>query len=135
MKKVICLFFLMFIGFQSQAQENSALQQKAVSLIEMTSGQQFDIMLDPIVKMIPEKNQEAFKQEMMASLDGIYVRLAKVYTEKFTEAEIDQILAFYQTPVGKKMRDITPELTKKGMEIGQEWGMELQPIMMKYMQE
>ncbi|MEG9326585.1 DUF2059 domain-containing protein [Salinimicrobium catena] len=135
MKKFICLFFLGFIGFQSQAQENSALQQKAVNLIEMTSGQQFDIMLDPIVKMIPDKNQEAFKNEMMASLDDIYVRLAKVYTEKFTEAEIDQILAFYQTPVGKKMRAITPELTKKGMEIGQEWGMELQPIMMKYMQE
>ncbi len=135
MKKVFCLFFLMFIGIQSQAQENTALQQKAVSLIEMTSGQQFDIMLDPIVKMIPEKNQEAFKKEMMASLDDIYVRLAQVYTEKFTEAEIDQILAFYQTPVGKKMRDITPELTKKGMEIGQEWGMQLQPIMMKYMQE
>ena len=135
MKKVICMFFLMFIGFQSQAQENKDLQEKAVQLIEMTSGQQFDIMLDPIVKMIPEKNREAFKKEMMASLDDIYVRLAEVYTEKFTEAEIDQILAFYETPVGEKMRAITPELTKKGMEIGQQWGMELQPIMMKYMQE
>ncbi|SDL09783.1 hypothetical protein SAMN04488034_102277 [Salinimicrobium catena] len=135
MKKFICLFFLGFIGFQSQAQESSDLQQKAVSLIEMTSGQQFDIMLDPIVKMIPEKNQEAFKNEMMASLDDVYTRLAKIYTEKFTEEELDQILAFYNTPVGKKMRDITPELTKRGMEIGQEWGMQLQPIMMKYMQE
>ena len=135
MKKVICLLCLMFIGFQSQAQENKDLQEKSVRLIEMTSGQQFDIMLDPIVQMIPEKNRKAFKNEMMASLDDIYVRLAKVYTEKFTEAEIDQILAFYQTPVGEKMRAITPELTKKGMEIGQQWGMELQPIMMKYMQE
>ncbi len=135
MKKLICLSFLMFIGIQLQAQENKDLQEKAVQLIEMTSGQQFDIMLDPIVKMIPEKNREAFKKEMMASLDDIYVKLAKIYTEKFTEAEIDEILAFYQTPVGKKMRAITPELTKKGMEIGQQWGMELQPIMMKYMQE
>lgn len=135
MKKLICLSFLMFIGIQLQAQENKDLQEKAVQLIEMTSGQQFDIMLDPIVKMIPEKNREAFKKEMMASLDDIYVKLAKIYTEKFTEAEIDEILAFYETPVGKKMRAITPELTKKGMEIGQQWGMELQPIMMKYMQE
>lgn len=135
MKKAVCVFFLMFIGFQSQAQENQELQEKAVQLIEMTSGQQFDIMLDPIVKMIPEKNREAFKKEMMASLDDIYVKLAKIYTEKFTEAEIDEILAFYQTPVGEKMRAITPELTRKGMEIGQQWGMELQPIMMEYMQE
>ncbi|MGB7785624.1 MAG: DUF2059 domain-containing protein [Salinimicrobium sp.] len=134
MKKLLFAFFLMFIGYQSQAQENLSFEQKATQLIKMTSGQQFDIMLDPVVKMVPEKNREAFKKEMMASLDDIYLRFAEVYMENFTEAEIDKILAFYNTPVGKKMVAITPELTKKGMEIGQQWGQELQPIMMKYMQ-
>lgn len=134
MKKLICLFFLMFVGLQSQAQENKGYEKKAIQLIEMTSGQQFDIMLDPIVKMIPEKNREAFKKEMMASLRNIYSQMAQVYMEQFTEAEIDQILAFYHTPVGEKMVEVTPEVTKKGMEIGQQWGQELQPIMMKYMQ-
>lgn len=135
MKKTLCFLFLIFLGFQSQAQEKTDLQQKAIKLIEMTSGQQFDIMLDPIVKMVPEDNRQAFKKEMMTSLEGIYDELAQVYIEKFTEAEIDQILVFYNTPVGEKMRNITPELTRKGMEIGQQWGQELQPIMMKYMQQ
>lgn len=134
MKKTLCLLFLIFIGFQSQAQEND-LQQKAVQLIKMTSGQQFDIILDPVIKMVPEENREAFKKEMLASLEGVYGQLAQVYTEEFTEAEIDKILAFYQTPVGEKMREVTPELTRKGMEIGQQWGQELQPVMMKYMQK
>jgi uncharacterized protein len=135
MKKTLCFLFLIFLGFQSQAQEKTDLQQKAIKLIEMTSGQQFDIMLDPIVKMVPEDNRQAFKKEMMTSLEGIYDELAQVYIEKFTEVEIDQILVFYNTPVGEKMRNITPELTRKGMEIGQQWGQELQPIMMKYMQQ
>ncbi len=135
MKKLLFVFFLMCIGYQSQAQENGNFEQKATQLIQMTSGQQFDIMLDPLVKMVPENNREAFKKEMMASLDDIYERLAKVYMENFTEAEIDQILAFYHSPVGEKMVAITPELTRKGMEIGQEWGQQLQPIMMKYMQQ
>lgn len=135
MKKSLCFLFLILLGFQSNAQEKTNLQQKAIKLIEMTSGQQFDIMLDPIVKMVPEENREAFKKEMMTSLKSIYDELAQIYIEEFTEAEIDQILAFYNTPVGKKMRDITPELTRKGMEIGQQWGQELQPIMMKYMQQ
>ena len=135
MKKAVCLLFLMFIGFQSQAQESNELQQKAIQLIKMTSGQQFDIILDPIVKMVPEGNRDAFKKEMMTSLEGIYGELAQVYTEEFTEAEIDKILAFYNTPVGEKMREVTPELTRKGMQIGQQWGQELQPIMMKYMQQ
>jgi hypothetical protein len=134
MKKTLYLLFLIFIGFQSQAQEND-LQQKAVQLIKMTSGQQFDIILDPVIKMVPEENREAFKKEMLASLEGVYEQLAQVYTEEFTEAEIDKILAFYQTPVGEKMREVTPELTRKGMEIGQQWGQELQPVMMKYMQK
>ena len=135
MKKLLFVFFLMFIGYQSQAQENTSFEQKASQLIKMTSGQQFDIMLDPVVKMVPEKNREAFKKEMMASLENIYSQLAQVYMENFTEAEMDQILAFYHSPVGEKMVKITPELTKKGMEIGQQWGQELQPIMMKYMQQ
>lgn len=134
MKKSLSFLFLIFLGFQTQAQEKTDLQQKAIQLIEMTSGQQFDIMLDPIVKMVPEQNRQAFQQEMMTSLKGIYDELAQVYIDEFTEAEIDEILAFYNTPVGKKMRDVTPELTRKGMEIGQQWGQELQPIMMKYMQ-
>lgn len=134
MKKITLFFFLMFFGLQAQAQEKN-YQEKAIRLIELTSGQQFDIMLDPVVKMVPEKNQAAFKKEMMASLNDIYARMAEVYMENFSEAEIDKILAFYNTPVGEKMVEITPELTKKGMEIGQQWGQELQPMMMKYMQE
>ena len=134
MKKVVFLFFLMCISYQFQAQENQAFQEKAVRLIKMTSGQQFDIMLNPVVQMVPEANRQAFKKEMMTSLESIYSRMAELYMNNFTEAEIDQILAFYNTPVGKKMVQITPELTKKRMEIGQQWGQELQPMMMKYMQ-
>lgn len=135
MKKALSFLFLIFIGFHSQAQEKTDLHQKAIELIKMTSGQQFDVMLDPIVKMVPEDKRKAFKEEVTTSLESLYGQMAQVYTEEFTEAEIDKILAFYHTPVGEKMREITPELTRKGMEIGQQWGQELQPIMMKYMQQ
>ena len=127
------MLFLLLVGVQSQAQERTEIEQKSIRLIKMTSGQQFDIILDPVVQMVPEENRQAFKQEMMASLEDIYVKMAKIYTEEFTESEIDEILAFYDTPVGEKMREITPELMRKGMEIGQQWGQELQPMMMKYM--
>ena len=133
MKKTFFFLFLLFLGLQVKAQEMTQLQQKAMNLIEMTSGQQFEVMLDPVLQMVPEENRKAFKKEVEASLKNLYLQIAQVYTEEFTEAEIDKILAFYNTPVGKKMRDFTPEVTKKAMEIGQQWGQELQPIMMKYM--
>ncbi len=133
MKKLVFTLGLIAIGFTSFAQEATTIEAKAVKLIKLTAGQQFEIMTEPIVEMIPENNREVFKKELAQSTQGLYSKMAAIYTESFTEAELDKILAFYATPVGKKMVDITPELTKKGMEIGQAWGMELQPLMAKYM--
>ncbi|MDX1762052.1 MAG: DUF2059 domain-containing protein [Christiangramia sp.] len=134
MKKIIFTLSILAISFSSVAQESNDLEAKAVELIKLTAGQQFDIMTEPIIEMIPEKNREAFKKELANSTEGLYKKMAAVYVESFTEDELDKILAFYDTPVGEKMVAVTPELTKKGMEIGQAWGMELQPIMAKYMQ-
>ncbi|MCB7480664.1 DUF2059 domain-containing protein [Christiangramia sediminis] len=133
MKKIIFTLSFLAISLTSFAQEASSFEAKAVKLIKLTAGQQFDIMTEPIIKMVPEENREAFKKELAESTQGLYTKMAAVYTESFTEEEIDKILAFYATPVGEKMVAVTPELTKKGMEIGQAWGMELQPLMAKYM--
>lgn len=44
--------------------------------------------------------------------------LTKVYTDVFTEDELKQITAFYNTPVGKRVVAKMPELMGKGMELG-----------------
>ncbi|WP_373056102.1 DUF2059 domain-containing protein [Zunongwangia sp. H14] len=131
MKKIILVAVLLLTSMYGFSQESS-IQEKAVKLIKMTSGQQFEIMTEPVVKMIPEENREAFKKELLTSMEDLYAQIAEVYVENFSEAELDEILAFYHTPVGEKMVAITPELTKKGMEIGQQWGMQLQPMIAKY---
>lgn len=133
MKKLIILAAIL-IGCSMSAQEVSSFEKKTVELIKMTSGQQFEIMMDPLVKMVPEEKQEDFMKELKESTSDLYAEMAKIYMESFTEAEIDKILEFYNTPVGQKMVASLPEITKKGMELGQAWGMKLQPIMTKYMQ-
>ncbi|MFV8224437.1 DUF2059 domain-containing protein [Christiangramia aquimixticola] len=134
MKKILLTLSIAFLSFNSFSQEAmSAEEKKAIKLIELTSGQQFEIMTEPIVNMVAEDKREAFKKELAESTKGLYKKMAVIYTESFTEAELDKILAFYATPVGEKMVELTPEITRKGMEIGQAWGMELQPLMAKYM--
>jgi len=44
--------------------------------------------------------------------------VAKLYKETFTESEIRELIAFYQTPVGQKVLARMPELTQKGFSIG-----------------
>ncbi|WP_417886601.1 DUF2059 domain-containing protein [Zunongwangia sp.] len=135
MKKIIfILCFVLGTSAFAQQTENDAFQKKAVELIKLTSGQQFEILSEPIVNQIPESNREAFKEELDKSLQGLYVKLAKIYREEFTEEELDKILAFYDTPVGEKMVETTPKVMQKAMTVGQQWGMELQGIMQKYMQ-
>ena len=130
MRKLIFILFVI-IGTSTFAQETEgdSFQKKAVKLIELTSGQQFEIISEPIVNQIPEENRVEFKKELKASLKGLYVKLAEIYREEFTEDELDEILAFYDTLV-----ETTPKVMEKAMTVGQQWGMELQSIMAKYMQ-
>ncbi|WBL21225.1 DUF2059 domain-containing protein [Zunongwangia sp. HRR-M8] len=135
MKKLIfVLFVILGTSVFAQETEGDSFQKKAVKLIELTSGQQFEIISEPIVQQIPEESREDFKKDLNESLNGLYVKLAEIYREEFTEAEIDEILAFYDTSVGKKMVATTPKVMQKAMTVGQQWGMELQSIMAKYMQ-
>lgn len=135
MKKIICSIAFLLVGFAGIAQEaNQALRDKTKNLIQITSGGQFDVVVKPLVEMVPADQQEAFKADIKAKMDDLYNQLTTVYIESYSEAEIDAILAFYDTPVGKKMIAQTPHITQKSMEIGQTWGMQLQPLLMKYMQ-
>ena len=45
-------------------------------------------------------------------------RMTRVYAEVFSEAELRQIIAFYQSPVGRRLAAALPELTRRGSEIG-----------------
>ncbi len=45
--------------------------------------------------------------------------MAKVYMAEFTEAELNDLIKFYQTPLGKKTVEKMPSLMAKGAEMGQ----------------
>lgn len=66
--------------------------------------------LEPVMKAFFDKymSWNALKDDM-----------AKLYAERFTEAELIDITAFYKTPSGKKMAQVTPDLMTKGSEMGQ----------------
>ncbi len=133
MKNTFYAVVFLLVGFTGFSQESdSAYKAKAVQLIEINSGATFDVMLKPLVGMVAEENRDAFKAEVKESMKDLFDKLAVVYMESFTEAELDQILAFYATPVGQKMTAELPVITEKSMQIGQTWGMQLQPLMAKY---
>lgn len=131
MKNTFYAVVFLLVGFSGFAQESS-YKAKAIQLIEINSGATFDVMIKPLVGMVAEEKQADFKMEVEESMKDLFDQLAVVYMESFTEAELDGILAFYSTPVGQKMTSELPVIMQKSMQIGQQWGMKLQPLMAKY---
>ncbi len=134
MKKIflVCLFTLV-LSTQIQAQENSGFKKETIEFIKLTgSGAAFDNAIAQIGAMVSEANKEAYQKEANATLDGLYNKLADLYMEEFTQSEIKELVAFYNTDLGKKLEEKQLSLTQKGMMLGQSWGMELQGIAQKY---
>ncbi len=45
-----------------------------------------------------------------------------IYDRHFTDADIKALIAFYETPAGKKFIAATPAITQESMAAGQAWG-------------
>jgi|GEM_PF-524441 len=52
--------------------------------------------------------------------DDLKVDIASVYAEVFSEDELRDVIAFYKSPLGKKLLDRMPELMQKSMQISQQ---------------
>ena len=48
-----------------------------------------------------------------------------IYDKHFTHEEIKQLIAFYESPIGKKMIKVQPQLMMDSMTAGEEWGKKL----------
>lgn len=91
-------------------------------------------VLEPVIEQIPEANRADFRKELDATLPSLYEKMATVMMKYYTHDDIKKMIEFYNSPVGKKIQETTPKITKDQMQAGQEWGMELQGLLMKYMQ-
>lgn len=58
---------------------------------------------------------------------GLMDQMVPLYHRQFTHEEIKGLLAFYQSPLGKKVAQTLPALTQESMKLGQEWGEALGP--------
>jgi hypothetical protein len=54
--------------------------------------------------------------------------------DTYTKEDIKAMIAYYNSPVGKKIKEKAGEVAEKSQAAGQEWGEGLQGMMMKYMQ-
>lgn len=98
-----------------------------------TSRQMFQ-MLQASNSEIPERALPIMEKELVALLSakmvapgGLVEKVVPVYHKYFTHKEIQELLAFYASPVGKKTIQVLPSVINESMMLGQQWGQSLGP--------
>jgi len=64
------------------------------------------------------RNYQAFIQDLVSS-SKLEAQIIELYARHFTEEELKQTMAFYQTPVGKKTIKLMPSLMQESMQMSQ----------------
>lgn len=91
----------------------------------------FPAMLDPLSKQlaqqgIPKEGVEEVRKAVMdwlkkeVNFDVLAPKLAELYMKEFTEQELNDIVKFYETPLGQKLLAKLPVLMQQGAVIGQQ---------------
>ena len=132
MKKVILVVLFVFTTVIINAQEKDAFTVETEKLIELITKPALQPTIDQFAGMVAEDKKADFLKELDGTLPELYSAMAKIYMEEFTQDEIKELLAFYDTKIGKKMTSKQGVLMQKGMIAGQSWGMKVQALLGKY---
>ncbi|WP_428249082.1 DUF2059 domain-containing protein [Ferrovibrio sp.] len=148
MRKLLAIALLLAFGFAAEAraqaapatvnQETLAEARKLLVVtrmqthMDMMMSHMMTMLTDLLSKANPGKQEEVrkavtelFLPEMRAALPGLLDEIAKLYTLHFSADELRQVVAFYESPVGRKAIDTMPAITQQSMAMGQAWGQQV----------
>jgi hypothetical protein len=121
---------------QAQAPTPAAIAT-AKELVETKGG---NAMFDPVIVSMVEQTKGALLQtnpQLAKDLNDVAVQLraefaarknelmdqaAKLYADRFSEQELKDLLAFYKSPLGKKMSTVEPQVLDETFNYIQQWG-------------
>lgn len=127
MRKIVLLISLCFSSIVfSQSKE-----QKVEKLVE---AMQFDKSINAMMTQlfesysqkypnVPKEYWTRFQKEMNAK--EFQKKLTPVYLKYYTEEDLDGLIMFYNSPIGKKSIEVMPFVMRDAMAIGEKWGQEI----------
>ncbi|WP_159799601.1 DUF2059 domain-containing protein [Flavobacterium sp. MK4S-17] len=137
MKKVLLAFAFLLVAQIGSAQANSEFKKDVLKYIELSGvAATYEKLVDQFSQSIPAEKQAEFKKEIKTSINGLVDKTADLYMKELSHEDIKAAIKFYESPSGKKISALTQSdsFMEKAQSLGQEWGMSVQGIMMKYMQ-
>lgn len=121
----------------AQAAPNPAKEADIRELMELTGAGKLGVesfnqtigMMKQAMPTVPEAFWTRYAAKVNAN--GLVNRVVPIYANYFTAGEIQQLLAFYRTPLGQKLITTQPAILRDSMAAGQKWGEELAEQILK----
>ena len=74
---------------------------------------------------IPDVFWEEFIKRVTANMDEFITMLVGVHDRHFTKEQVDQMVAFFESPLGKMMAEKQPAVALETMAVAERWGMKM----------
>ena len=75
------------------------------------------------------------RKELAPRVSELTNHVAELYAQRFTEAEMKQILAFYTSPVGRKYQQQLPQIVQNSGRFAHDWANKLSDQVIEKMRE
>jgi hypothetical protein len=71
---------------------------------------------------IPKEFWDEFAARARRDMPKFILMLIPVYDAHFTAAQLRELVAFYESPLGRHLATVQPKVTVESMQAGQQWG-------------
>ena len=68
---------------------------------------------------------EIEKEFLKTTLDDIVDMYVPIYSKYLTQNDLEELITFYQSPVGQKFVKCTSSITQESVQVGMQWGMKI----------
>ncbi len=137
MKKILTsltlLIFISTVSF-SQSNDDKVYAKSLKKMFEVSGSEeayktaitQMMAMFKQQYSQVSAETWNGMEAEMLkVSMDDLVTKLIPVYKKYLTLEDVEGMIEFYNSPLGKKFAKNTPLIMQESMQVGQQWGMEL----------
>ena len=136
MKKILILSAIIcFFSSVSFAQTDSAKYSLAIKKLMIVSGSEntSKVAINQMIGMMKQQKSDV-SQEFLDNLAAELLKtsmpelldmMVPIYQKHLTLTDVNELIAFYESPIGKKFAEKTPFIMQESMQVGQQWGMKI----------
>ena len=129
MKRIffVCLLTAGISSFLfGQTKRQDIIKFLEVSKANQQAEQMFDLMMPGLMQIepaIPMTFWSMFKSRL--DTNSFVEMLIPIYDKHFSHDDIKELIQFYESPIGKKLLNVSPSITQDSYRVGEEWGQKI----------